>query len=276
MELSSLIFRPPLPSYTHTRFGEELLWIPKNQTRSIPSLYLQSSHGSSKLLLFFHANAEDLGKIYDFLDIIRCVLEVSILAPEYPGYGLYKGSTKCKHILTDSRIILNFVEQVLKIPKEDVIIVGRSIGTGPACCLASSGCGGLILLSPYTSLRQLIKKLVGSIMQYLVKDQFRNIDWIGEVRCPVLLIHGKKDGLIPFEHSQQLANACKGPVTMYLSDNMTHNKFEYYDDVISPIDKFLKDNNILLEQRPTLQVPSRYLQPPKYIKLQNEILSDFL
>jgi fermentation-respiration switch protein FrsA (DUF1100 family) len=276
MEMNSLIFRPPLPSYTYSRFGDELLWIPKEKNKFIPSLFLQSNHGSTKTILFFHANAEDLGKVYDFLDIIRCVLEVSIFAPEYPGYGLYKGKARCKNILEDSLVVLNFVQNCLGVQKEDIIIIGRSIGTGPACSLASQGCGGLVLLSPYTSLRQLIKKLAGSFLQYFVKDQFKNIDWLKQVECPVLLIHGKKDGLIPFEHSQQLANVCKGPVSIYLSETMTHNKFEYYEDVISPIDKFFKDNCILLEQRAIVKVPEECLKPPRFICVQNEILTDFL
>lgn len=276
MELNSIIFRPPVPTYTYSRFGNELLWVPKTTKDFIPCLLLQSHQPSNKIILFFHANAEDLGKIYDFLDIIRCVLEISIFAPEYPGYGLYKGSPTCKKILSDTTLILNFIQEVLHIPQENIIIIGRSIGTGPASFLAGQNCSGLILLSPYTSLRMLIKSLAGSIMQYLVKDQFKNIEYLKKVSCPVLLIHGKKDALIPYSHSEQLASVCAGSVTIYLSETMTHNKFEYYEDVISPIDKFLKDHNIELSICDPIHVPAEYLSTPSHIKLQNEILSDFL
>lgn len=276
MELNSIIFRPPVPSYTYSRFGTELLWVPKDDKQFIPCLFLRSHQPSNKIFLFFHANAEDLGKVYDFLDIIRCVLEISVFAPEYPGYGLYKGSTNCKKILKDTQVIYTFIQQVLKIPQENIIIIGRSIGTGPASYLAGFTCNSLILLSPYTSLRLLIKSLAGSFMQYLVKDQLKNIEYLKKVTCPVLLIHGKKDGLIPYKHSEQLASVCAGSVTIFLSETMTHNKFEYYEDVISPIDKFFRENNIELHPTEPVQVPAEYLNTPSYIKLQNEILSDFL
>lgn len=45
---------------------------------------------SDKLLIYFHANAEDLGNSYLFLDHLRTQLRVNVLAPEYPGYGIYK------------------------------------------------------------------------------------------------------------------------------------------------------------------------------------------
>ena len=85
-----------------------------------------------KTFLYFHANAEDLGKIYDFLDIMRCVLEVNIIAPEYPGYGLYKGKASCKKVLSDSELIYKFIQNSLKLQPADIYIMGRSIGSGPA------------------------------------------------------------------------------------------------------------------------------------------------
>ena len=46
--------------------------------------------GSSKLLIYFHANAEDLGTSYQFLNYLRQILRINIIAPEYPGYGIYQ------------------------------------------------------------------------------------------------------------------------------------------------------------------------------------------
>ena len=40
-------------------------------------------------MLYFHANAEDLGKAYYLLNLFRRRLNVRVLAMEYPGYGLY-------------------------------------------------------------------------------------------------------------------------------------------------------------------------------------------
>lgn len=55
----------------------------KSENQSAPSL------GSSKLLIYFHANAEDIGLSYSLLDSIRNIIKINVIAPEYPGYGIY-------------------------------------------------------------------------------------------------------------------------------------------------------------------------------------------
>ncbi|OMJ90297.1 hypothetical protein SteCoe_7316 [Stentor coeruleus] len=276
MELNSVIFRPPIPSYTYSRFEEEMIWIPGNKKSFIPCLFLHSHQPTQKTFLFLHANAEDLGKIYDFLDIMRCVIEVNILAPEYPGYGLNKGKASCKNVLNMSLHVYRFAIGTLGIAVNNLIIVGRSIGTGPATQIAGEGAAALILLSPYTSIRKLIKRLVGTFLSYIVKDQYRNIDYIKKVTCPVLMIHGKKDALIPFSHSEQLAKACQGQAKLILSDTMSHNKFEYYDDVLSPVDNFLKENSIEIVTGDGIYVPGEFYKIPELYMKKQEILKDFL
>ena len=56
----------------------------------IPCLYLPYAAGSSKLLIYFHANAEDIILSHELLDYLRALLRCNVLAMEYPGYGLYK------------------------------------------------------------------------------------------------------------------------------------------------------------------------------------------
>ena len=67
----------------------------------------------------------------------------------------------------------------MKYDQKDVILFGRSMGTGPASYLGSvSNPAALILLSPYTSLRDAVKSLLGVIPSMLVKDRFLNIEYI--------------------------------------------------------------------------------------------------
>jgi dipeptidyl aminopeptidase/acylaminoacyl peptidase len=59
-------------------------------------------------------------------------------------------------------------------------------------------------MSPYTSIRNVAKDIAGGMMQYLVAERFRNIDYLKHAKCPALFIHGKQDTLIPYSHSIQL------------------------------------------------------------------------
>lgn len=74
-----------------TRLREEFqgTFDTKRISHYIPMLYMPYSHGSSKLLVYFHANAEDIVLSHDMLDYMRVLLKMNVVAVEYPGYGLY-------------------------------------------------------------------------------------------------------------------------------------------------------------------------------------------
>ena len=58
----------------------------------IPCLFLPHDEGATKILIYFHGNAEDIGLAFDLLCMIGHRLQVHVIAVEYPGYGLYKAS----------------------------------------------------------------------------------------------------------------------------------------------------------------------------------------
>jgi len=74
-------------------------------------------------------------------------------------------------------------------------------------------------------LKNAVKSLLGSIPAILVKERFTNEVLIKEVSCPTLIIHGKKDDLIPPQHAITLYENCKGPAKLHMPENMTHNDF---------------------------------------------------
>ena len=81
-------------------FKDPYLNSSKSERRSkrpshIPCLFLPYTSGSSKLLLYFHGNAEDIGLSYEMLDHLRSSLKVNILAVEYPAYGIYDDALGC-------------------------------------------------------------------------------------------------------------------------------------------------------------------------------------
>mmetsp|Transcript_267 Transcript_267/g.279 ORF Transcript_267/g.279 Transcript_267/m.279 type:complete len:272 (+) Transcript_267:22-837(+) len=242
MELNSFIFPAPSPSYTVISFPGELLKIPrlKGKRQGIPCIFLPFSRGSSKILLYFHGNAEDLGQAYEMLNHTRNTLMVHVLALEYPGYGIYKGKPSASRILEDSENVFNYLTNVLKISPTNIFIFGRSIGAGPAVWLgAEKNPGALLLMSAYTSIRAVAKNIAGSLLMYFVKERFRNIDLMPKVKCPCFLVHGQNDTLIPYQHSQILHELCGGPSNLLLPSKMDHNGFDFFEDLTLPFTAFL-------------------------------------
>ena len=174
---------------------------------------------------------------------------------EYPGYGIYQGKPSSEQIIIDSEIVFDYLTLRLGVKAKNIIIFGRSIGSGPAAHLAAQRrVGGLVLMSAYTSIKDVAKNIAGSLAQYLVADRFRNIDKMRKIGCSVCFLHGKKDKLIACKHSQELMEEFekhqKGKDLIsfhHFGENMTHNDFHFVHDLINPLKDFFKKTKIELK-----------------------------
>ena len=266
MELNSLIFPAPRSSYSVETFPGEMLWIPGQVP--IPCLYLSCPRGSSKVLVYFHGNAEDVGLAYELMDHLRSTLMIHVLAVEYPGYGVYAGKPSAEQITKDAEVVFDYLVSQLHVSPRNIFLFGRSIGSGPASWLgAKRRPGALVLMSAYTSLRAVVKTIAGTLCMYLVKERFRNIDFMPEVTCPTFLVHGQKDALIHYSNSQQLHEACNGPCCLILPAEMDHNEFDFFDDLSLPFSAFLLQCGISVfpESVTTafLSIPPNVFVPPE-------------
>src|SRR5688572_21745853 len=107
------------------------------------------------------------------------------MAVEYPGYGLYKGAASDSQILADAEAVFDYLTSKLNMHPKDIIVFGRSMGSGPASYLASrKNVGALVLMSAFTSIRAVVRDLAGKWAQYLIKERFNNLDHMSRVTCP--------------------------------------------------------------------------------------------
>ncbi|CDW79049.1 UNKNOWN [Stylonychia lemnae] len=191
---------------------------------------------------------------------------------EYPGYGLYHGNPESDQMLEDALHIYDHLVNELGVSESDLIVFGRSIGSSAATYLARhrNPCC-LILMSPFKSIRDTARDLVGWLLSKAIADRFRNIDVIRDVKSPILIIHGQKDKLIPYNHSQDLHDAainsqyCK----LVLPPQMDHNDFNFDDDFVEPITEFFKQIGLRLndvnETFRGIKFQDDYYFPPKSI-----------
>lgn len=172
-----------------------------------PGFHQPSKQKKESIVLYFHTNGEDLSDLDWIGELILKTLNLSFLAVEYPGYGLYEGSVSEATMMEDAEVILNFIKEELRLDPEHVVVVGRSLGSGPAVHLAANyNIKGLVLISAFTSIRDVVKDKVGSIISCLISERFKNLEKISLSQCPVCIVHGKEDTVVNKEHGNKLAS----------------------------------------------------------------------
>ena len=167
-----------------------------------------------------------------------------------------KGEPSEDHCFSDIKAAYKFLRYHLKIPAQNIVLYGRSLGSGPSCYLASESAirsqnvlnksildkddedewdnygesrqddgdighthtqsgakkghtddeifetpvGGLILHAPFLS----VYRIVVDTGCTVPGDKFPNVDFMPNVDSPTVMVHGTKDQIVPFYHSQKL------------------------------------------------------------------------
>jgi len=264
--ISTLVFRPPPP--TELRSSNYFWLETDNVGNQIPAFFVNSPD-AHVTFLFSHGNAEDLGMMYQRMKTLARILKVNIMTYEYTGYGMSTGGPPTEAMCYKNiDAAYNYLTKVRKIPPNQVVLYGRSLGSGPSCYLAAKtakegqSVAGIILHSPFLS----VYRVVVDCGFTLVGDMFRNLDHAPKFRCPVLIIHGTKDEVVPFRHSQEFLTLIPPQyrVKPFFAKGLGHNNIEifekvkYTEKVINFLDRFVPASRGLAKSKmPPLTVPVR-------------------
>ncbi|MEH1862538.1 MAG: alpha/beta hydrolase [Nostoc sp.] len=210
----SMIFLSQPSSYQD---DPTILKLRSGENTNISATYLLNNQ-AKYTILYSHGNSEDLGDIKQILEKLHA-WGFSVFAFDYRGYGTSQGKSTESHAYEDINSAYNYLTQNLKIPPERIIVLGRSVGGGSAVNLATQKpVAGLIIESSFISAFQVIVPF-----RILPFDKFPNLDNIKKVKCPILVIHGKADNIIPFTHGEKLFNAATSPKLYLWVEEANHN-----------------------------------------------------
>jgi fermentation-respiration switch protein FrsA (DUF1100 family) len=198
--IAKLVFQPPDATYTK---DPNLIWLHTAEHEVIPAFFIDRD--ARFTLLFSHGNAEDLGMIIQYFREVSHILEVNVFAYEYTGYGMSTGDPQEHCVYADVEAAFKYLRDVIGVPWSEVILYGRSLGSGPSVHLASrTAVRAMVLQSPLLSIFRIA---FGSRIT-LPGDMFANVDKIEHVKCPVYVVHGTKDEIVPFWHGEELVKGC--------------------------------------------------------------------
>jgi fermentation-respiration switch protein FrsA (DUF1100 family) len=135
-----------------------------------------------------------------------------ILVLNYRGSGGSGGSPSEKALVSDARHVYDWMIGQ-GIPAREIVAYGESLGTGVATQLAAARpMRALVLEAPLMSTPDVAQSTYFFLpLRLILADQYRTIDRIGEVRIPLLIVHGAKDRVIPISHGEKIFAAANEP-----------------------------------------------------------------
>ena len=234
MILSFCMFCPPEPSYT----AASLTSPPLEYIDGVPCLWYGHSRQRG-IIVYLHCNGVDLGQIRNLAFTMGRQTQHSVLAVEYPGYGIHQGRPTPQSCVRTGNRVLSYLKR--RHPSLPIVLVGRSIGTGVACQLAKEGnYKAVILISPFSSVEQMAKRMVGGLIASAVASGvFDSEAALSKVKTPTLLFHGDSDTLIPADHSSILREASASPYCLHtVLQGSTHDDLDW-PAIFTGINSFL-------------------------------------
>jgi hypothetical protein len=213
--------RIPLPEAGALGDRGRILTLVTGDGLTLRAAWISSGVSGAKIVVFFHGNAESAAQNLPLAQALASE-GVDVVLAEYRGYGGEPGRPDEEGLYADGAALLEVLDRE-GVTRDRLVLVGRSLGTGVAVELALRFPPALlILVSPYTSFADLGRSLVGPIAPLIVPDRFDNLGKIASLACPVAILHGTKDDVIPFRMGERLAAAGKG-VRFLPLQGRTHN-----------------------------------------------------
>lgn len=210
---SAIIFRPGgLTVNPPTEFPIKTVSIPTADGLRLKGWWLPAA-GTRRTVLFFQGNRRQASEHTLRLQTLAA-LGVNALLFDYRGFGQTAGRIRREEdIYRDGQAAWNYLRHERRIPAEDIILWGRSLGGAVAVEVARhQPAGALVLESTFYALDEMAR------MHYrwlptgtLLKFHFRNGAKLQDVRAPIIIIHSPDDGYIPCAQGQRLFEEAPEP-----------------------------------------------------------------
>jgi fermentation-respiration switch protein FrsA (DUF1100 family) len=162
------------------------------------------------VLLFFHGNA---GNISHRLDSIKIFHELGLdtLIIDYRGYGQSTGKASEQGTYLDAQAAWDYLVNSRGIPADRIIVFGRSLGGAIGAWLGVQNTPAAVIIeSSFSSGVDMARRLYPFLPARLItRLQYPVVDYAGQLKCPVLVVHSRHDEIIPFSMGQAIYAAVK-------------------------------------------------------------------
>lgn len=255
--IESLAFPAPAASYDTRHRNFKYVDSKDTKSKRVACMFYtikENITDDSMVILYSHGNGCDIGHMDNFLWNLARDMNLNIVSYDYEGYGLTEGRPSEEGCNRSIDTVYDHLKS-LGYRSKNIILYGTSIGTGPTVNLASrlnaSGTKlkGLLLQTPYTSIVGVVSEVAETssyVSSSVVENPniFRTGEKISQVSAPIIIVHGKRDEVIPYSHATKLQKNNPRSQLVTLSD-ATHNNIErdHYQTLCQCINNLKSDHN---------------------------------
>ena len=237
-----ILFRPTILAQNYVfNFNQpfEELFLEPEENTVINAIHFKTENPKG-VILYFHGNAGDLSR-WGIITEYFVEKHYDVLVMDYRSYGKSKGVLSEEALYTDAQFCYDYLKT--RYAEEDITLYGRSLGTGIASFLASKNTPKqLILETPYYSILDVASYRFPLFpVKYLMRYKLPSYEFIKEVRCPVSILHGTEDTVVPFESGKKLYNSTlKENMSFIVIEKGKHNNLIEFDAYHEHINNVLR------------------------------------
>lgn len=186
-------------------------------------------------VLFCHGNGGNVSHRLETI-LLHHQLGVNVLIFDYRGYGKSEGRPSEEGTYRDAEAMWKYLVETRGEKPERIVIHGRSLGGAVAAHLARDCTpAGLVVESSFYDITELGVELFPWLpVRWLSRMEYKTAEYVGGVRCPVLVIHSRTDGMIAFHHGENIFAAAPEPKRFLEIHGMHNSGFVESDDVYRP------------------------------------------
>lgn len=179
-------------------------------------------------LLYLHGNAGNLAGRSELLEYFAA-LGVNVFALDYRGYGHSAGTPSEAGLYRDAETAHAWLAR--HAPAQRIVVLGESLGGGPACQLARDRpVAGLVLQSTFTSVPDMAALAFPWLpTRLVVRTRFDNLGKVPHIRVPKLFVHSRRDEMIPFAMAERLFSAAAPPKQRLCLSRSLHNDVSFVE-----------------------------------------------
>jgi hypothetical protein len=181
--------------------------------------------GAKTTLLWFHGNAGNISHRAGGLKPLRDKLDANVFMIDYRGYGRSDGAVSEKGTYEDADAAFDYLTRRSDIDPKRIVLFGQSLGSAVAADLAGRrDCLAVILEAPFASIPAMAKAIYPWLPAgALIKTRYDVIEKAKKIRAPLLVVHGDRDEIVPFEQGRRVFDAATGPKEFHALNGARHN-----------------------------------------------------